>query len=131
MGIIKKILGAVLGLFGVLAGLIGIGKKDKYFLDLSEGASPAATPAPAAIEAKDSKNAAKSADKAAAVAGKAVAAAAAVAIAATEAVAAAPAPEPLSFGEIAMIPTSTMSRRRPGPSLTQYKDMAKDMTVRR
>ena len=35
MGILKKIFGAVFGLLAAIAGLVGIGKQDNYFLELS------------------------------------------------------------------------------------------------
>lgn len=35
MGILKKIFGAVFSLLAAIAGLVGLGKKDNYFLDLS------------------------------------------------------------------------------------------------
>ncbi len=112
MGLIKSIFGglfAFLGsLFGVVGKLLGLGKsKEEYFLDLgtADTSAPAA-PAPAAVET-------------------------------TPAVAAAPTPAPVAVpkpqatGTFApnylIAPSTNNSRRRPGPSLSGFKDMARQV----
>lgn len=121
MGIVKKIFGAILGLFAGLAGLVGLGNKGgDYYLDLSEGGAQAPAQVAKAEVPKAASPAATPVSKGA-VAKKETAK--------QEAVAPAPvaAPEPLSFAEIMATPMPTMSRRRPGPSLNAFKDMAKDL----
>ncbi len=118
MGLVKKILGAVLGLFAGLAGLLGLGKKaDSYYLDLSDGT----TKAPAQVAAAQPKAAAAQ-PKAAAAQPKAAAPAAVAAAANTVT----PIPA-ITFADMAAIPLSTGGRRRPGPSLDKFKDMAKEV----
>ncbi len=112
MGLIKGIFGglfAFLGsLFGVVGKLLGLGKsKDEYFLDLgtTDAGAPAA-PAPAAP------------------------APAPVTAAPTPApVAVAPKPQATStFAPTYLIaPSTNNSRRRPGPSLSGFKEMARQV----
>ncbi len=119
MGLIKSIFGglfAFLGsLFGVVGKLLGLGKsKEEYFLDLGGAdtgapAAPAAAPAPTAVAAPPAP--------------------AAVAAPAPAPVAAAPKPQATgTFAPNYLIaPSSNNSRRRPGPSLAGFKDMARQV----
>jgi hypothetical protein len=135
MGFINKLFGglfAVLGsIFGGLFKLIGLGKKSEYFLeaDAASGTSTEAkAPAPAKVEAKPApaKAAAKSAPATPAaastngkVANPAPAVAAAKPVAPAE-------PQATNFATNFSV-NGTSSRRRPGPSLNPFLDMAKQI----
>ena len=124
MGLIKSIFGAIFGLIGgifkTVGGLVGLGKKSEFFLeadDAAEASLPAAAPAAPAPAAK-------------------AAPAPAAAPAATNApapapVAAAPTgPAPTGFASTYLNSPTMTSRRRPGPSLSPFRDMAKQVKVR-
>lgn len=146
MGLIKKILGAVLGVFAAIAGLVGLGKKDAYYLDLSGAETPAAAsqvaaaPAPAASSAATAKaTTAKGATPQAAPAAPAPKVAkvqtpeeliaAAVSAKIPGQGRAGQGGESISFTDYMSMPLPT-GRRRPGGSLAIFKDMAKDVTPR-
>lgn len=162
MGIIKKILGAVLGLLAAIGGLLGLGdKKDNgsYFLDLSQDggsaaqAAPAPTPkasiqpgagaqavAPAPVAATTQAAAPVTLPKAAQAASaeeqeagiKAQREAAQATIEqGKQSLVAETAAMTVSFADIVMVPTETMAKRRPGPSLAGFQEMAKEMAPRR
>ncbi len=121
MGFIKSIFGIVGGLFKAILGVFGVGKKSEFYMELEEGATETASEATAP---------------------------AAPAKAASEPVAASPAPvapQPVVAPAVsqptqpaAPVPSfaanyllgSTTSRRRPGPSLSPFKDMAKQVSPR-
>ncbi len=138
MGIIKKILGALLGIVAAIGGLVGLGKKGggDYYLDLSgedaKAAKPAqvasAAPAPAAKTAPVAPAAAPASASAEAAPTTAEATAENPEPAGAE-VAAEPAPEP-TFAELMQTPMVTLRTRRPGPSLAGFQDMAKGMRIR-
>jgi hypothetical protein len=131
MGLIKNIFG---GIFSFLGGIFKIFKKSDYYLEAddtksgvapvaeSNGASAKAPAAPVPVEAtisapsNNSKNA-----KADAPAAPVIAASAPVA------------PQPMQAAGVLfaakLAPTSTGGRRRPGPSLGRYMDMAKDVKM--
>lgn len=118
MGFIKSIFGIIGGLFKAILGVFGIGKTSEFFMELDEGATPAEAPAPPV--------AAQSPAPAAATAQPAVASAPAPA--APQAVKpAAPLP---SFAASYLTGPTMPRRRRPGPSLSPFKDMAKQMGTR-
>ena len=143
MGLIKSIFGTIFGLLGgifkTVSGLVGLGKKSEFFMELDESdssAQPAAaltapaevksaapakavTPAPAKAPAKAS---AKAAPKAPA---KAAPAPAPVATAPAE-----PAPTAFASTYLTTVGTSLPRRRRPGPSLSPFLDMAKQVKTR-
>lgn len=135
MGFINKLFGglfAFLGaIFGGLSKLLGIGKKSEYFLEADASKEvkekPAKTPAPAKASAK-APAAAKTAKAAPAPAasqnGKV--AAPAPAVAAAKPVAPAE-PLPQTFAPNFLISSGSNSRRRPGPSLNPFLDMAKQI----
>lgn len=136
MGFISKLFGgifAVLGaVFGGLFKLVGLGKKSEYFLeaDAAKGA-----PAPASAPAKASAPAPAKVAEAPAPAPKPVAPAVASTngkVAKTDAAVAAATPVAATEPEIKNFATTysangTSSRRRPGPSLNPFLDMAKQM----
>ena len=170
MGIIKKIIGAVLGLLAAIGGLVGIGGKggDGYFLDLSQdqgsgsastapaptpkvaitpgAGAQAVTPAPTAQATESAKqpempNAAQAAtakeQKAAIKEQKAAAKASieagqqALEAKAADAAGESVTVENVSFADVMMVPGNTMSKRRPGPSLAGFQEMAKEMATKR
>jgi hypothetical protein len=138
MGLIKNVVGALLGfikaLLGVFLGIFGLGKKSEYFLEIDDSApSVAPTPEPVAVPQSD----------------VAVSSPASLEPAAVEkvpenvAVAVAPGPVPtpqspeskgsedgeMTFATDFLVnPRLTnTSRRRPGPSLSPFTNMVKDM----
>ncbi|WP_199312042.1 hypothetical protein [Phormidium tenue] len=143
MGLIKSIFGAIFGLLGgifkTVSGLVGLGKKSEFFMELDESdnsAQPAAaltapaeakstapakavTPAAAKAPAKAS---AKAAPKAPA---KVAPAPAPVATAPAE-----PAPTAFASTYLTTVGTSLPRRRRPGPSLSPFLNMAKQVKTR-
>ncbi|NJN20951.1 MAG: hypothetical protein HC812_06825 [Leptolyngbya sp. RL_3_1] len=133
MGLIKNVVGAISGLVGTLfsaiLGIFGLGKKSEYFLEFDEAAaapapkSAPATPAAAPAEAKPAKASAK-AEK---VAPAPVAVAAAPQSQASKP--ASPAEGGLTFATDFLVNPrlSNTSRRRPGPSLSPFTDMVKEM----
>lgn len=138
MGFIKKLFGglfALLGaLFGGIGGLLGLGKKSEFFLE-ADGASEAKA-APVAKAAKVAK--AEKVEAPAAKPAKVEAVAPATAssngkVAPTAPAAPAPVAAPVAvsgpktFAPNFLTNTSAGSRRRPGPSLNPYMDMAKKM----
>jgi predicted lipid-binding transport protein (Tim44 family) len=139
MGLIKNIFGAVFGLLGGIfkgvLGVFGIGKKSEYFLELDEATSnvqAAIAEAPKAAEkalsaAADKVNQAEKAAPAKPAAAKAAPA--------TEKAKPAPAPvakaEPAvtNFATEYLVGTSSNGRRRPGPSLSPFRDLARQVKV--
>lgn len=128
MGLIKNIFGAIFGLIGGLLGAItGVfkkGKKSEFFLELDEAASDAQQAIlETASNAVDKVLPAKS-EKAAA---------------AKPAVAEAPAPAkpapvkpavPVgNFATDYLVTPNASSRRRPGPSLSPFRDLARQVKV--
>ncbi|GAB4132937.1 MAG: hypothetical protein Fur0046_03220 [Cyanobacteria bacterium J069] len=150
MGLIKKLLGGLFSFLGGLGKLLGLGKSSEYFLEAepANDAAPAALTAPAAAAAAPAKAAA--AKTAAAPAETAVAASPALDAATPAAevktngktpalAAAAPAPAPKAAPEPAPAAEQTFApnfvllnsgrggRRRPGPSLNPFLDMARQV----
>lgn len=138
MGLIKSIFGAIFGLIGgifkTVGGLVGLGKKSEFFMELdeSDGSSQPAAPTPAAPAVAKAEAIAppKAAAKAPA---KASAKAPAKVDPAPALVATAPAePVPTAFASTYLTSVGTVfpRRRRPGPSLSPFMDMAKQVKVR-
>lgn len=140
MGLIKKLLGGLFSFLGGLGKLVGLGKSSEYFLEAepSNSAAPAAVTAAAAAP----KAPAAAAAPVAAVAvaeppatdvttnGKAPAAAAPVpapAPAAKPVPEAAPAAEQTFAPNFVLLNSSRGGRRRPGPSLNPFLDMARQV----
>ncbi|HEY9881538.1 MAG TPA: hypothetical protein V6D29_24000 [Leptolyngbyaceae cyanobacterium] len=134
MGLIKNIFGAIFGViggvFGAIAGILGIGKKSEFFLELDESKGEAPAIEPVKTET------AKSADKvvpAAIEKGATVKPAAATKkpepAKPAAAPVAAPAPATAAFAsEYLVNPSlSNNSRRRPGPSLSPFLDLARQV----
>ncbi|MGJ3244694.1 MAG: hypothetical protein ACFE0I_01290 [Elainellaceae cyanobacterium] len=154
MGLIKKLLGGIFGLikgiFGFLGGLLGIGKSSEYFLELDnsqdepksntdannngvasqkKSATRATAPAqakPAQSEAQPTVPSAKtstSQPSPSKAQPKAQPKPAQVAASSSK-----PEPEMKTFAPDFMLSLSTKNgRRRPGPSMNPFLDMAKDM----
>ena len=113
MGFIKSIFGIIGGVFKAILGVFGIGKKSEFYMEIEEDS--AAAPAPAA--------------PAPAVA-KTVSAPVATSPAAAPAPAAKPAASVPSFAANYLTGPTMPRRRRPGPSLSPFMDMAKQVTAR-
>ncbi len=127
MGLIKSIFGIIGGVFKAILSVFGIGKKSEFFMELDEASAPAAAPvvAPTPEPAK---------------------ATAEPAVAPTTAspAPAAPAPKPSpaapqtakpaasvpSFAANYLVGSTLPNRRRPGPSLSPFRDMAKQVQPR-
>ncbi|MFH7244321.1 MAG: hypothetical protein ACHWZW_15905 [Spirulina sp.] len=130
MGFIKSIFGIVGGLFKAILGVFGVGKKSEFYMELEEGstetppaaAAPTAT-APAAPVAAAPVKATSETAPSPAPAAKPVAAP----VAAQPAKTATPV---TSFAANYLTGSTTTSRRRPGPSLSPFKDMAKQVSPR-
>ncbi|MBW4460966.1 MAG: hypothetical protein KME47_12130 [Nodosilinea sp. WJT8-NPBG4] len=146
MGLIKSIFGTIFGLLGgifkTVSSLVGLGKKSEFFMELDESDSsaqpaaaltaPAETKSVAAPAKATTKAPAKAAAKAATKA-PAKAATKAPAKAAPAPVAMAPAePVPTAFAStyLTTVGTSLPRRRRPGPSLSPFLNMAKQVKTR-
>ncbi len=137
MGLIKTIFGGIFGLiggiFGSIAGIFGIGKKGEYFMELDEAAAPATAPAQPAAEPAPAPTAAvastNSQEPPAPTAPKTVAQPAAEPVKPT-AVAQPQAPLVTNFATDYLVnPRIDRSpRRRPGPSMSPFKDMVRDMS---
>ncbi|HEY9761993.1 MAG TPA: hypothetical protein V6D07_05680 [Trichocoleus sp.] len=132
MGLIKNIFGAIFGViggvFGAIAGIFGIGKKSEFFLELDDSGKGAPAIEPAKPET------AKSADKvvpAAIEKGATVKPAAAAKKPEPAKPVAAPvtAPATAAFAsEYLVNPNlSSNTRRRPGPSLSPFLDLARQV----
>ncbi|PSN14396.1 hypothetical protein C7293_11870 [filamentous cyanobacterium CCT1] len=149
MGLIKSIFGAIFGLIGgifkTVGGLVGLGKKSEFFMELDEADSSSqaaigpSTPAPAA-KAEPAKSPGKAAAKTPAKAEtKAATKTRTKPVAKKETKAPAPTPaaapaEPVPTGfasnYLTSVGTSMPRRRRPGPSLSPFMDMAKQVKAR-
>ncbi len=147
MGLIKSIFGAIFGLIGgifkAVGGLVGLGKKSEFFMELDEAVEAASSnlaaiapgaPAPAAqVEpAAAAKPPAKAEAKPSAKA-QTKPSAKKETKAPAPALAAAPAePVPTGFASnyLTSVGTSMPRRRRPGPSLSPFMDMAKQVKAR-
>ena len=141
MGFINKLLGGVFafigGIFGTITKLLGFGSKSEYFLEADDGkgSAPATpepqlqttqkveAPTPAAKETVEFEVPTTSAS----MNGKVEVSQEAFA-AAPEPPAPAPAePEVKTFAPNFLVGTTPSRRRRPGPSLNPFLDMAKNM----
>ncbi|HEY9618737.1 MAG TPA: hypothetical protein V6C78_00125 [Crinalium sp.] len=144
MSFISKLIGGFFaflgGFFKGLLGLVGVGKKSEYFLEAkdSEEAKPAPAPAPAPAKAEPvATPALASAEPTNGKAPVAAPAAPAPVAAAPTPAAPAPAPQPVAAAsngssptktfapDFLLTPSSSSDRRRPGPSLNRFIDMAR------
>lgn len=144
MGLIKNIFGAVFGLiggiFGAILGVFGVGKKSEYFLELDDaatGVKEALEAAPKAAEKALAAVGAGSSEKPAAAKPAAAAkTAASKKSAPAEKPQPTPSPVPISAPAVTNFSTdylvnagSNGSRRRPGPSLSPFRDLARQVKV--
>ncbi|MEY3298077.1 MAG: hypothetical protein RLZZ597_1337 [Cyanobacteriota bacterium] len=127
MGFLKAIFGIIGGFFKAILGVFGLGKQSEFFMELDESTAPpevsaqptAATPAaPAATPTQT----------VAASPGPVVAPVTPVATAAPKS--AQPAASVPSFAANYLVGPTMPRRRRPGPSLSPFMDMAKQVKVR-
>ncbi|GAB4466205.1 MAG: hypothetical protein OHK0037_21690 [Elainellaceae cyanobacterium] len=139
MGLIKKLLGGLFSFLSGLGKLLGLGKSSEYFLE-AEPSNSAAPAAPAAVASPKAPAAAAAPVAAVAVAeppatdvttnGKAPAAVAPVpspAPAAKPVAEAAPAAEQTFAPNFVLMNSNRGGRRRPGPSLNPFLDMARQV----
>jgi len=125
MGLIKTIFGGIFGLIGGIfkgiLGVFGIGKKSEFYMELDEAATPTdsvPTPAPKVESAVETASAPVApAPKPASTPSPAA-----------PAVSTAPAPPLPSFAANYLGATpGALKRRRPGPSLSPFRDLAKQV----
>lgn len=112
MNLLKKLFGAIFGLFGAIAKLFGLGKKGEFYIELDDNrAAPAAPPTPTkATEPAPTSESAAAPQPAQAVA------------AAPTPVAPAPAePTPTP------VPYTRFTRRRPGANMAAFLNMARQV----
>lgn len=126
MGFIKSIFGIIGGVFKTILSVFGIGKKSEFFMELDEStsasvAAPAEAPAPAPAAAK------AVAEPAAASPAPVVTAPKPAPVAPQVAKPAASVP---SFAANYLVGSTMPSRRRPGPSMSPFRDMAKQVQPR-
>jgi len=138
MGLIKNIFGAIVGVIKAIFGIFGLGKKSEYFLEADNRESRSKPQAQPQADAKEEKPAAPAAKESAPAPAATTRTEAPAADPAQAAPAPAPkpvpmAPKPEPVGNFAtdylMAPSANMGRRRPGPSLSPFKDLAKDMKL--
>lgn len=151
MGLIKKIFGAIFGLIGSIIGAVlgvfGVGKKSEFFLELDDAdsgakgnaaaentAAPAEASAPQAAPAQTSAPAASSSPAPEKTSSPAPQqqpkpAAEPAPLATPAAKRAKPAPDAGTFATDYLVNPrlSTGSRRKPGPSLSPFKDLARQV----
>jgi hypothetical protein len=122
MGFIKSIFGIFGGFLKAILGVFGIGKKSEFYMELDAGSASAAPVAAAPAAPAPAKAVAEPA---------ATSPAPQPVVAPAPAVAqpAKPAAAVPSFAENYLLGTTT-SRRRPGPSLSPFKAMAKQVSPR-
>jgi len=143
MGLIKNIFGAIFGIFGglfkAIFGIFGLGKKSEFYLEADEAESGGVPPAePKAMTQQPKPEAPAVQESAPAPAATSEAPAATPQASAetptpvpSSAPKPQPAPEPVgNFATDYLIaPSSVSGRRRPGPSLSPFKDLAKGMKL--
>ncbi|ATS17788.1 hypothetical protein BRW62_02415 [Parathermosynechococcus lividus PCC 6715] len=113
MGLLKKLFGAIFGLFAALGKLLGLGKKGEFYVELEPTApspTPVAAPEPSPAVATPKPDPAP------------VAAAAAV-----EPPPAAPAPAQATASEVSSRPYTQFARRRPGANMASFLAMARQV----
>jgi len=148
MGLIKKIFGALFSLIGgilrAIGGLFGLGKKSEYYVELdqaSSGSQPSSSPKSGNAEGETAQVAPQMTAVASSSGLSSTSAATEAATTAkTEAKPQASTPKPSTTASSAAEPTGNFateylvnprlnnnSRRRPGPSLSAYKDLARQV----
>jgi hypothetical protein len=140
MGLVKNIFGAIFGVIGgvfkAVLGIFGIGKQSEYYLEADEANTGNQSQEQPQAAAQEAKPAAKPAAQESAPAPAAKSEAPASTSQSTEAPAPKPVPvepKPEPVGNFAtdylIAPSANMGRRRPGPSLSPFKDLAKEMKL--
>lgn len=127
MGLIKTIFGAIFGIIGgifkAIGGLVGLGKKSEFYLELDDSNSGSPSPELPKVAPQVEKPAVTQESAPVSAAAK------------PEMVTPAPVPvKPVpAVGNFAtdylVAPSSAASRRRPGPSLSLFIDMAKQVKL--
>ncbi|WP_298617292.1 hypothetical protein [uncultured Thermosynechococcus sp.] len=103
MNLLKKLFGAIFGLFGAIAKLFGLGKKGEFYIELDEGKAVPATPATPTKAAEPAPQPAQP-------------------------VAAAPTPILTAPAEpTPSVPYTRFARRRPGANMAAFLDMARQV----
>lgn len=129
MGFLKSIFGIIGGVFKAILGVFGIGKKSEFFMELDESAAPAEAPAqPVAAQPAAAQPAAAPTKAPTEVAAQPAVASPAPAPAAPQV--AKPAEPVPSFAANYLVGSTMPRRRRPGPSLSPFMDMAKQVKAR-
>ncbi|MBD2260765.1 hypothetical protein H6G13_24630 [Pseudanabaena sp. FACHB-2040] len=131
------IFGVLGGVFGAIAGVFGIGKKSEYFLELDEAADnvkAAIEAAPKAVEkalsaagSSTADNKADKTEKAPVAAKKAPAKPKVEKTKPAPAPVAAPEPAVINFATEYLGSSGSSGRRRPGPSLSPFMDLARQV----
>jgi type IV secretory pathway VirB10-like protein len=130
MGFIKKIFGGIFsligGIFGAIAKVFGLGNKSEFYMEIDESETPTEAPAP---PAQASSQATPEPKPTASAQVAAVAPPAPVPTPQPVSAPATPAEPEMTFATDYLINPkfSNTQRRRPGPSLSPFKDMARSV----
>jgi hypothetical protein len=140
MGLVKNIFGTIFGLFGsilkAIGGVVGLGKKSEFYLEVDEagtGSSPVTEEVPSAEQTATAVAKAEAPSPATPAATSPQAVAPAVSAPTQLTPVAQPAtPKPAPVGNFATdyltAPAAEMKRRRrPGPSLSSFREMASQL----
>lgn len=132
MGLIKKLLGGIFGLLSGILKIFGIGKSE-FYVELDEskavGTTPATQPAPVKVEAAPQAQASAVAEPAVVTVEQPVNRLEPQPV--TASAPAAPKPDPSkssdTFAPQFLVPKAQGGRRRPGPSLSSFMDLAREV----
>ncbi|MFN3679733.1 hypothetical protein [Thermosynechococcus sp.] len=114
MNLLKKLFGAIFGLFGAIAKLFGLGKKGEFYIELDESTAAPATPKATAEAAEPAPTPEPAA---------APQTAQPVAAAPPPAATAPAAPMPVTPS----VPYTRFARRRPGANMAAFLEMARQV----
>ncbi|MEM6713771.1 MAG: hypothetical protein AAF827_06525 [Cyanobacteria bacterium P01_D01_bin.6] len=135
MGLIKKILGGIFGLiggfFGGIAKIFGIGKQGEFYMEIDETAAPATPPSPETAKSEPVKVAQKASEPVPVAASdpqpSTAPAAASAPVLAAEKQPEVPTVKNFATDYLINPQFNRSPRRRPGPSMSPFKNMVKDM----